>query len=290
MGIKKAIKNRTGFLFMLVILVILGIIILLYREKFTVLYKYGYNSVKNFVDNKIVKNKELKKQGEKINRLVKKEKEKIEDNIKEKIKDRVDDAREKVNDKLAEKTKEILKTDKEKSEAKKELAKKTEGEDSAEKDSSKEKIKKKEEESKDRSFQAAIYLSKITEDEKIELVRVKRTIKYMDAPLTETLKILIQGPNTTERSNDLLSSIPTKTKLISVYIKNNTAFINLSQEFEYNPYGREAALAQVKQIVFTTTEFSSVKNVQLLIEGKIKTYLGGEGIIINKPLTRNDLT
>ncbi len=107
-------------------------------------------------------------------------------------------------------------------------------------------------------------------------------------PLTETLKQLLYGPTASEKSNSLITNIPDKTTLLSVSIRNNIAYVNLSKEFEYNPSGKESTLAQLKQIVYTTTEFPNIKSVQILIEDKVKTYLGGEGIIINKPISRND--
>jgi germination protein M len=295
----KGIKNRTGFLFMFIILFVLGLIMLIYRDKFSVLYKYGYNNARNFIDKKIAGNKNLINQKEKINKIVKKENDKIRD----KIKGGVDDIREKVNDKIAEKTNQVLDRDKnknepenEKNDFKKENSKLTVDQNSKEKsiaheDNKAKTVKKITSEKKTiHSLKSNIYFSKVTGDEKIKIVSVKRNINYSDAPLTETLKILFNGPTSSEKSSDILSNIPPNTRLLSVKVKDDTAYINLSVEFEFNPYGKEAAYAQVKQIVYTTTEFSNIKYVQFLIDGKIKTYLGGEGIVIDKPLTRNDFS
>jgi spore germination protein GerM len=62
----------------------------------------------------------------------------------------------------------------------------------------------------------------------------------------------------------------------------------MSEEFQYNSYGREGYAAQLHQIVWTATEFSSVKNVQLLIEGRRMDWLN-EGIWIGNPLNRTSL-
>ena len=40
------------------------------------------------------------------------------------------------------------------------------------------------------------------------------------------------------------------------------------------------------QIVYTATEFSTVKSVQFLIDGQKKEYLGSEGVWIGSPLSR----
>ncbi|MDD3821216.1 MAG: GerMN domain-containing protein, partial [Spirochaetales bacterium] len=59
--------------------------------------------------------------------------------------------------------------------------------------------------------------------------------------------------------------------------------------FMYNHYGTEGFIAQLRQIVFTATSFSSVQDVQIIIEGQKKDYLGGEGVYIGKPLSRASL-
>jgi len=54
----------------------------------------------------------------------------------------------------------------------------------------------------------------------------------------------------------------------------------------YNRYGIEGYAGQLKQIVYTATNFSTVKDVQILIEGQPRDYLGGDGVYIGKPLSR----
>ena len=119
---------------------------------------------------------------------------------------------------------------------------------------------------------------------------VDRTVFYFNTPLTETLKSLLSGPQGNEKNIEMITNITNNTKLLSVTIKNNTAFINFSEEFELNSYGRDSTITQIKQVVYTATEFPNVKNVQILINGQIKKYLGGEGVLINKPYSRNDFS
>jgi spore germination protein GerM len=45
-------------------------------------------------------------------------------------------------------------------------------------------------------------------------------------------------------------------------------------------------VAELKQVVYTATEFPTVENVQILVEGEISKYLGPEGVAIDKPLSR----
>jgi spore germination protein GerM len=108
--------------------------------------------------------------------------------------------------------------------------------------------------------------------------------------LTETLKVLLNGPSSYEKTSDIITNIPDNSKILSVKVKEGIAYVDFSREFEFNKYGRESTLNQLKQIVFTATEFPTVKKVQFLIEGKIKNYLGGEGVVIDRPLSRNDFS
>jgi spore germination protein GerM len=102
------------------------------------------------------------------------------------------------------------------------------------------------------------------------------------------MQMLIKGPNADEQGKGLVSLIPADTEILSVIIRGETAYIDMSEEFQYNGHGVEGYAAQLHQIVWTATEFSSVKNVQLLIEGRRIDWLG-EGIWIGSPLNRTSL-
>ncbi len=132
---------------------------------------------------------------------------------------------------------------------------------------------------------AKVYFTKITDD-KLYLCSVNRSVDYKDAPLTETLNVLLQGTTAAEEDSDIVTNIPTGTRLLGATVKNGTAYLNFSSEFEDNHYGKEATIFQLQQIVYTATEFGNVQRVQFFIEGKKTDYLGGEGIIIGEPLGR----
>jgi spore germination protein GerM len=106
--------------------------------------------------------------------------------------------------------------------------------------------------------------------------------------MADALKMLIQGPNTEERRQGLVTLIPQGTRILAVRVQGTTAYISFSEEFQYNTYGVEGYVAQLRQVVWTVTEFSSVKDVQILIEGRRVDYLG-EGIWIGSPVNRDAL-
>lgn len=115
---------------------------------------------------------------------------------------------------------------------------------------------------------------------------VNRTVAK-DSPLTNALNALLAGPTFDEKNCTTL--IPKGTKLLGVSIKDGVATLNFSDAFEFNQDGIEGYLAQLKQIINTATEFSSVNSVQFLINGEKKEYLGSDGVWIGTPLGRNSL-
>ena len=84
-----------------------------------------------------------------------------------------------------------------------------------------------------------------------------------------------------------MSLIPEGTKLLGAKVQNGIAYLDFSENFEFNSYGVEGYNGQLMQIVYTATNFSTVKSVQFLIEGKKKEYLGSEGQWIGSPLSRS---
>jgi germination protein M len=133
---------------------------------------------------------------------------------------------------------------------------------------------------------ARIFFVQVDQAGNISLQGVIRSIPYTDSPLRETLTALLDGQAGRELNGGLLTMIPPKVRLRNVYVKGSTAYIDLSDEFRFNPLGRAGLAAQVKQVVYTATEFSNVKDVQILIDGRRLDYLSSEGPYIGKPISR----
>jgi spore germination protein GerM len=104
--------------------------------------------------------------------------------------------------------------------------------------------------------------------------------------MMDAVQALLAGPNAAEAKRGLKSMIPPGTKLLSATVRGTTAYLNFNDDFQLNSYGIEGYVAQLKQIIFTVTEFSTVGDVQFLIEGRRLDYLGGDGVWIGSPLTR----
>jgi hypothetical protein len=118
---------------------------------------------------------------------------------------------------------------------------------------------------------------------------VQRTFPDTDTPLTAALSALLQGTSSDEAQQGLISLIPAGTRIISAAVQQGTAYLSFDENFLYNTLGAEAYADQVKQIVWTATEFPTVKNVQILIEGRKENYLG-DNVWIGEPLTRESFS
>ena len=131
---------------------------------------------------------------------------------------------------------------------------------------------------------AVLYFVTIGSDGSVNRLPVKRQLPKSDSPLTDALKALMAGPVPGE--GNAMNLIPAGTRLIGASVKDGVATLNFNENFEFNSYGAEGTIAQLMQVVYTATEFSTVKSVQFLIEGEKKQYLGSEGQWIGTPLSR----
>lgn len=132
-----------------------------------------------------------------------------------------------------------------------------------------------------------IYFVYIGEDGILSRKMVNREVPKNDSPLTTSINLLLEGPNGQESSKGFKSLIPANTKLKSASVKSGIAYLNFSEEFEFNSVGVDGYIGQLMQIVYTATEFPTVEGVQFLIEGEKREYLGSEGVWIGTPLSRS---
>jgi spore germination protein GerM len=136
-------------------------------------------------------------------------------------------------------------------------------------------------------YMAGLYYIKVTDDGRTFPQRVVRPVYYASSPLTETINTLIGGPSGDELADGLLNLIPDGTQLLSAQVRNSVAYLNFNENFRFNPLGAEGTVAQLLQIIYSSTEFPTVSQVQFLVEGETIDYLGGDGIYVGEPLGRN---
>ncbi len=137
------------------------------------------------------------------------------------------------------------------------------------------------------SMRLKLYFMTINSDGSVSRKEITREMKKSDSPLMDAVNALIKGPSASEENSGCRSLVSENTRLIGASVKNGTATLNFSGDFEFNQYGIEGLRGQLQQIVFTATAFPTVENVQFLVDGEKKEYLGSEGVWIGTPLNRN---
>ncbi len=99
--------------------------------------------------------------------------------------------------------------------------------------------------------------------------------------LEKAIKLLLAGPS--EPANG--TTIPEGTKLLSLNLANNGIHVNLSQEFTTGG-GSASMRGRLGQIIYTATSLNPDAQVWISIEGKPLEELGGEGLSVDQPMTR----
>jgi hypothetical protein len=134
----------------------------------------------------------------------------------------------------------------------------------------------------------AIYFVKIDDLGMVYTAPVKRSVTSSDSPLLDVLNLLLLGPTDTEQGQGFTSLIPDGVLVQNARVAGNTAVISFNENFMFNGYGAEGYVAQLRQIVWTATEFPNINDVQVLIEGRRIEFLG-ESIRIGRPISRDSL-
>ena len=137
---------------------------------------------------------------------------------------------------------------------------------------------------------ARLFFVRVSDEGKIGQKSILRNVPASSSPLTVAVNALLEGPRPGELTNDMMSLIPERSKLLGARVESGIAFLDFNEEFRFNTLGIEGYQAQVEQLVYTVTEFPTVNKVQILIEGQRIDYLGGEGFWVGAPLGREDFS
>lgn len=101
------------------------------------------------------------------------------------------------------------------------------------------------------------------------------------------VEALLDGPTTDDQALGMASAIPEATELLGLNIVDTLATVDLSGEFGSGG-GSLSMNARVAQVVYTVTQFPSVRGVRIHIDGEADTALGGEGLPLDHTFTRAD--
>ncbi len=137
---------------------------------------------------------------------------------------------------------------------------------------------------------STVYFVSVDDEGNISLKQIIRPVYYKNSPLTATINTLLEGLTPAELNEGLLNLIPDNTEIHRIWIENEVAYIDFSEDLRFNPFGIEGIRAALRQIVYTATEFSTVDKVQILINGEKRAYIASEGIPIGTPIGRGELS
>jgi len=121
------------------------------------------------------------------------------------------------------------------------------------------------------------------------LVAVGRPLKPDENPLKAAALSLLRGPSADEIKEGYFSAIPKKTRLLGVRRAGRIALISFSPELERYGGGGMRVQKMIAQIVYTMTEQPGIEMVQIKVGNRTEVMLGGEGYVIDKPLSREEV-
>lgn len=124
-------------------------------------------------------------------------------------------------------------------------------------------------------------------EEVYKVVKREYDPKKDGTKLKLSIKSLLSGPNKEEKAKGIYSEIPSGTKLISLEETPNKITINLSGDFEQGG-GTDGLYKRLYQLIKTANKNTAL-DVYLYINGKQVDVVGGEGIMLNQPLTSKSL-
>jgi germination protein M len=117
---------------------------------------------------------------------------------------------------------------------------------------------------------------------------VYRAVPYTTAVVKAAITELLAGPTSAEKAKGLSSQVPAGTKLLGVSLKNGVAYVDLSSAFGSGG-GSLSTTLRLAQLVYTATQYPTVKSVVLKMNGKVVDVFSGEGIELSgQPQTRAD--
>ena len=119
------------------------------------------------------------------------------------------------------------------------------------------------------------------------IVAVPRVVagRGAEAVLRAALGALLTGPTAQERARGLSTEIPAGTRLRGVAVREGVATIDLSEAVATGG-GSHSMRARLWQIVYTATQHPAAPQAQVLVEGQQRPGLGGEGVVIDRPIGR----
>lgn len=121
-------------------------------------------------------------------------------------------------------------------------------------------------------------------DNRFELAPTSISVTASGQPesiLKAAFEEMLKGTSTP----DFSSTVPEGTKLRQITVKDDGVHVNLSQEFTSGG-GSASMTGRLGQVIYTATTLEPTAPVWISVEGKPLEVLGGEGLLLDQPMTR----
>lgn len=119
------------------------------------------------------------------------------------------------------------------------------------------------------------------------LVPTLRVVPKTTGVARAAMGALLDGDAILGKYSQLSTAVPAGTTLLGIAIKDGVATVDLSRDFESGG-GSASAMYRLGQVVYTLTQFSTVRAVLFQVEGRTVTTFGPEGIVLDGPQRRAD--
>lgn len=116
---------------------------------------------------------------------------------------------------------------------------------------------------------------------------VRRVVTPSPAVARASLQALLRGATVAEQRRGYSSAVPAGTRVRGVNLRRGVMTIDLTRRFESGG-GSASMLLRVAQVVFTATQFPSVRRVAFRLDGTPVKAIGGEGVIVAPSVGRVD--
>lgn len=129
---------------------------------------------------------------------------------------------------------------------------------------------------------AAVYwLQDTGSSQKLVPTTITTTADQPSSALEAAFNSLLAGP----QDQAVSTTIPKGTKLLGLKTEQDGVHVNLSKEFTTGG-GSASMIGRVAQVIYTATSMQPTAQVWIEVEGKPLEVLGGEGLELQQPLTR----
>ncbi len=115
----------------------------------------------------------------------------------------------------------------------------------------------------------------------------RRTHPATQRVATAAVEALLAGPTQAERASGFTSAVPAGTRLLGISINGGVATVDLTSEYQSGG-GSLSMQVRLGQVVYTLTQFPTVRKVRFRLDGTSVNVFSSEGIVLDHAVGRSD--